>query len=106
MAVVLVLVLDLGGASGSTDGTYGTPGTCGRQTANRERRTGNGEPSLRLWDFLAKLATNDAPGAVLAPNLLLAAQSGGILYAFTEATLEGKLVLAVLFIASIFSWSV
>ena len=43
---------------------------------------------------------------MLAPNLLLAAQSGGILYAFTEATLEGKLVLAVLFIASIFSWSV
>jgi len=37
---------------------------------------------------------------------VLAAQSGGILYAFTEATLEGKLVLATLFIASIFSWSV
>ena len=37
---------------------------------------------------------------------MLAAQSGGILYAFTEATLEGKLVLATLFIASIFSWSV
>jgi biopolymer transport protein TolQ len=39
-------------------------------------------------------------------HLVLAAQSGGILYAFTEATLEGKLVLATLFIASIFSWSV
>jgi biopolymer transport protein TolQ len=61
---------------------------------------------LRVLDFLGRLATNDAPEAVLAPNLLLAIQSGGILYAFTEATLEGKLVLAVLFIASIFSWSV
>lgn len=66
----------------------------------------NSEPFLRVRGFLAKLAGNDAPGAVLALNLLLAAQSGGILYAFTEATLEGKLVLAVLFIASIFSWSV
>lgn len=36
----------------------------------------------------------------------LAAQTGGLIYAFTEATPEGKLVLAVLFIGSIFSWSV
>jgi biopolymer transport protein TolQ len=42
----------------------------------------------------------------LAPILLLAAPSGGLIYAFTEATLEGKLVLLALFVASIFSWSV
>ncbi|HZC36695.1 MAG TPA: MotA/TolQ/ExbB proton channel family protein [Chthoniobacterales bacterium] len=43
---------------------------------------------------------------MLAPILLLAAPSGGLIYAFTEATLEGKLVLLALFVASIFSWSV
>jgi biopolymer transport protein TolQ len=43
---------------------------------------------------------------VLAPILLLAAPSGGLIYAFTNATLEGKLVLLALFVASIFSWSV
>jgi len=32
--------------------------------------------------------------------------ASGLLYAFSEATLEGKLILLVLFIASIFSWSV
>jgi biopolymer transport protein TolQ len=42
----------------------------------------------------------------LAPILLLAAPSGGLIYAFTEATLEGKFVLLALFVASIFSWSV
>ena len=42
----------------------------------------------------------------MAPILLLAAPSGGLIYAFTEATLEGKLVLLALFVASIFSWSV
>lgn len=31
---------------------------------------------------------------------------GGLLYAFTESTIEGKLVLLALFIASIFSWTV
>ncbi len=45
--------------------------------------------------------------AVFVPTSLLAAQTGGgLVYAFTEATLEGKLVLATLFLASIFSWSV
>ena len=39
-------------------------------------------------------------------TFLLAAQSGGLVYAFTQATLEGKLVLTALFVASIFSWSV
>jgi biopolymer transport protein TolQ len=43
---------------------------------------------------------------VLAPILLLAAPSGGLIYAFTNATPEGKLVLLALFVASIFSWSV
>jgi biopolymer transport protein TolQ len=43
---------------------------------------------------------------VLAPIVLLAATSGGLIYAFTEATFEGKLVLLALFVASIFSWSV
>jgi biopolymer transport protein TolQ len=38
--------------------------------------------------------------------LLLAAHSGGLVYAFTEATLEGKLVILALFVGSIFSWSV
>ncbi len=37
---------------------------------------------------------------------LVATQSGGLVYAFTEATFEGKLVLTALFVASIFSWSV
>ena len=37
---------------------------------------------------------------------LVAAQTGGLVYAFTEATFEGKLVLTALFVASIFSWSV
>jgi biopolymer transport protein ExbB/TolQ len=32
--------------------------------------------------------------------------AAGIIYAFTESTLEGKLILLVLFLASIFSWSV
>jgi biopolymer transport protein ExbB/TolQ len=43
---------------------------------------------------------------VLAPILLLASPSGGLIYAFTNATFEGKLVLLALFVASIFSWSV
>jgi biopolymer transport protein TolQ len=43
---------------------------------------------------------------VLAPILLLAAPTGGLIHAFTEATYEGKLVLLALFVASIFSWSV
>lgn len=77
---------------------------CNDAASSHRTRTPNA--FLRLPGFPAKLAANDAPRSVLAPNLLLAAQSGGILYAFTEATLEGKLVLAVLFIASIFSWSV
>jgi biopolymer transport protein TolQ len=37
---------------------------------------------------------------------LLASQTGGLVYAFTQATFEGKLILATLFVASIFSWSV
>ena len=37
---------------------------------------------------------------------MVAAQTGGLVYAFTEATFEGKLVLTALFVASIFSWSV
>ncbi len=41
---------------------------------------------------------------VFAP--LLAVRSGGLVYAFTEATPEGKLVLLALFVGSIFSWSV
>jgi biopolymer transport protein TolQ len=39
-------------------------------------------------------------------TFFLAAQSGGLVYAFTEATSEGKLVLTALFVASIFSWTV
>src|SRR5258708_8306331 len=95
---------------GGTDGADGTHGTYEERTVRGKRKIPDKQEllptGLRLYGFLVKLAPNDAPGAVLAPNLLLAAQSGGIFYAFTEATLEGKLVLAVLFIASIFSWSV
>ena len=43
---------------------------------------------------------------MLGLTCLLAARTGGLVYAFTEATPEGKLVLAALFIGSIFSWSV
>ena len=43
---------------------------------------------------------------MLVLTFFVAAQSGGLVYAFTEATFEGKLVLTALFVASIFSWSV
>ena len=44
---------------------------------------------------------------VFAPAFFLAAAAGsGVVYAFVESTLEGKLVLLALFLASIFSWSV
>src|ERR1700746_3095419 len=39
-------------------------------------------------------------------TFVLGAQSGGLVYAFTESTIEGKLVLAAFFIPLIFSWSV
>jgi biopolymer transport protein ExbB/TolQ len=39
-------------------------------------------------------------------TFFVAAQSNGLVYAFTEATLEGKAVLTALFVVSIFSWSV
>jgi biopolymer transport protein TolQ len=61
-----------------------------------------GEQYRRLPLVFLKL--NIVP--VLAMTFVLGAQSGGLVYAFTESTIEGKLVLATLFIASIFSWSV
>lgn len=42
--------------------------------------------------------------SLILPSSFLA--SGGILYAFQESTLEGKLVLLLLFVGSIFSWAV
>ncbi len=39
-------------------------------------------------------------------NPVLAVQSGGLLYAFTESTPEGKAVIFLLIIASVFSWAV
>lgn len=37
---------------------------------------------------------------------VLAAPSGGLFFAFQEATIEGKLIILILFVVSIFSWSV
>ena len=42
----------------------------------------------------------------MAVNLLPILAAGGILFAFENSTLSGKLVLLSLFIASIFSWTV
>jgi biopolymer transport protein TolQ len=44
--------------------------------------------------------------ATLFPTLFLAAQDGGLVYAFETSTLPGKTILVLLFLASIFSWSV
>lgn len=38
--------------------------------------------------------------------LIIAQQGTGLVYSFSESTIEGKVILATLFIASIFSWSV
>lgn len=51
-----------------------------------DARSGGGVAAVMGWDFFP-LAT-------------------GLVYAFTESTIEGKAVLAALFLASIFSWSV
>ena len=44
--------------------------------------------------------------AMLFPNLVLAANDGGLIYAFETSTLPGKTILLLLFFASIFSWAV
>ena len=44
--------------------------------------------------------------ATLSSTLFLAAHDGGLIYAFENSTLPGKTVLLLLFVASIFSWSV
>jgi len=44
--------------------------------------------------------------ATLFPNLFLAANDGGLIYAFETSTLPGKTILLLLFVASIFSWAV
>jgi biopolymer transport protein TolQ len=44
--------------------------------------------------------------ATLFPNLFLAASDGGLVYAFENSTLPGKTILLLLFVASIFSWTV
>lgn len=44
--------------------------------------------------------------ASLFPTLFLAAQDGGLVYAFETSTLPGKTILLLLFFASIFSWTV
>ena len=43
---------------------------------------------------------------MISPPTLLLAESGGLVYSFLESTIEGKIVLLVLFLGSIFSWSV
>lgn len=47
-----------------------------------------------------------APAAFLFPSSLLAADTGGLIFAFEHSTLPGRLIILALFIASIFSWSV
>ena len=42
----------------------------------------------------------------LLPHFPQSIFASGIVYAFVESTIEGKLVLLVLFLGSIFSWSV
>ncbi|MFV0416607.1 MAG: MotA/TolQ/ExbB proton channel family protein [Chthoniobacterales bacterium] len=45
--------------------------------------------------------------SLLATLLPIAAETGtGLVYSFTESTLEGKIIVAILFVGSIFSWSV
>ena len=44
--------------------------------------------------------------ATLLPTLFLAASDGGLVYAFEMSTLPGKTILLLLFVASIFSWTV
>jgi biopolymer transport protein TolQ len=44
--------------------------------------------------------------ATLSSTLFLASQDGGLVYAFENSTLPGKTILLLLFVASIFSWSV
>src|SRR6187402_2970599 len=44
--------------------------------------------------------------AMLLPTLFLANSDGGLFYAFENSTLPGKTILLLLFVASIFSWSV
>ncbi len=43
---------------------------------------------------------------MLAWSLLVATEGSGLFYAFTNSTFEGRAILATLFVASIFSWSV
>src|SRR5258708_6538004 len=44
--------------------------------------------------------------AMIFPTLFLAASDGGLVYAFETSTLPGNTILLLLFVASIFSWSV
>jgi biopolymer transport protein TolQ len=44
--------------------------------------------------------------ATLSSTLFLASQDGGLVYAFENSTLPGKTIILLLFLASIFSWSV
>ena len=44
--------------------------------------------------------------ATLFSNLILANSDGGLIFAFEQSTLPGKVVLSVLFLGSVFSWSV
>ena len=44
--------------------------------------------------------------APLLPSIFLASSGGGLLFAFENSTLPGRLILLSLFIASIFSWTV
>jgi biopolymer transport protein TolQ len=47
-----------------------------------------------------------SPDRMISSTTLLLAEGGGLVYSFLEATIEGKVVLLVLFLGSIFSWSV
>ena len=44
--------------------------------------------------------------ALFLPTIFLAAGSGGLLFAFETSTLPGKVIISLLFVGSIFSWTV
>jgi biopolymer transport protein ExbB/TolQ len=44
--------------------------------------------------------------AILFPTILIASSGGGLFFAYENSTLPGKVVLLLLFVASVFSWTV
>ena len=60
-------------------------------------------------EIAGKLGQADVISAIAASHdffLTFLLADGGLVYSFLEATIEGKIVLLVLFLGSIFSWSV